>query len=367
MNRYLLSLTAVMAVIALSCGRGPQEKKGSDTTPAVTVIDKGFSKYISAYTSGVVPAGSTLQIVFTPEFAAAADKTKTQGLFSFSPALKGTTEWADDITLLFKPSKPLEPATSYQGTLDLSKIGSVEEQLRLFPLAFSTVEKNFTVTLNPVTCDLPDGNTYSLTGTLVTSDFVDPSEVEKYLTASTGRRSEKITWDHDNNNNHLFTIEKIQRGKEESLLTVAWNGNQFGIKNKGDQSVAIPAEGVFTVTEVKVNAGDSKSIEVFFSDLLNTDSELEGVVTMRPDHPLTVSAEGNKLLIIPGDNVVGVTELTVDGSLRNNRGRETRRIRHQEHQLHTGGARTEICRKGCHHALVRQPDISLHGRKPERR
>ena len=143
MNRILLSLTAVMAVIALSCGRGPQEKKGADTTSVVTVIDKGFSKYISAYTSGVVPAGSTVQIVFTPEFAATADKSKTQGLFSFTPSLKGTTEWVDDMTLLFKPSKPMEPATSYKGTLDLRKIGQVEEQLRLFPLGFSTVEKNF--------------------------------------------------------------------------------------------------------------------------------------------------------------------------------------------------------------------------------
>jgi len=320
MNRRLLSLTAIMAVIALSCGSGPQEKKGIETTSVVTVIDKGFSKYISAYTSGIVPAGSTVQIVFTPEFAAKADKSKTQGLFSFSPSLKGTAEWADDMTLLFKPSKPLESATSYQGTLDLSKIGQVEEHLRLFPLAFSTIEKNFSVTVNPVTCDLPDGNTYSLTGTLVTSDFIDPSEVEKYLTASTGRRIEKITWDHDKNNNHVFMIEKIQRGKEESLLTVTWNGNQFGIKTKGDESVTIPAEGVFSVTEIKINAGDSKSIEIFFSDIIDEASELEGLVTMNPVHPVTVSAEGNKLLIIPGDNVVGVTEITVDGSLRNARG-----------------------------------------------
>ncbi len=320
MNRRLLSFTAILAIIALSCGRSPQEKKGSDTTPVVTVIDKGFSKYISAYTSGIIPAGSTVQIVFTPEFAAKADKSKTQGLFSFSPSLKGTTEWADDMTLIFKPSKPLESATSYQGTLDLSKIGQVDEQLRLFPLAFSTVEKNFSVTVNPVTCDLPDGNTYSLTGTVVTSDFIDPQEVEKYLTASTGRRNEKITWDHDNNNNHLFTIEKIQRGKEESVLTVVWNGNQFGIKTKGDKSVTIPAAGVFTVTEVKVNAGDSKSIEIFFSDIIDAGNELEGMVTMNPVHPVNVSAEGNKLLIIPGDNVVGVTEITVDGSLRNTRG-----------------------------------------------
>lgn len=320
MNRRLLSLTAMLAVIVLSCGRGPQEKKGIDTSAAVTIIDKGFSKYISAYTSGIVPAGSTVQIVFTREFAATIDSSKVQGLFSFNPSLKGTTEWADDMTLLFRPAKPLEPATSYTGTLDLGKLGSVEEQLRLFPLAFRTVEKNFTVTLNPMTCDLPDGNTYTLTGTLITSDYVVAAEVEKYLAARTGKRDEKITWEHDNNNNHTFTIEKIQRGKEENELAVTFNGNPYGIKTKGDLRVSIPAEGVFTFTDVKVNTGDSKSIEVFFSDLINTQSELEGVVTMKPAHPLTVSAEANKLLIIPGDNIIGVTEVTIDGSLRNIRG-----------------------------------------------
>ncbi len=320
MNRRLLSLTALLAVIALSCGRSPQEKKSAETSAAVNVIDKGFSKYISAYTSGILPAGSTVQIVFTPEFAANMDRNRTQGLFSFSPSLKGTTEWADNMTLLFRPAKSLESATSYSGTLDLSKLGPVEERLRFFPLAFRTIEKNFTVTLNPITCDLPDGNTYTLTGTLVTSDYIDATEVEKYLTARTGKHDEKIIWEHDNNNNHTFSIEKIQRGRVDNELTVAWNGNPFGIKNKAEMNVTIPAAGVFRITDVKVNAGDSKSIEIFFSDLISMEGELDGVVTTKPVHPLTVSAEDNKLLIIPGDNIIGVTEVTIDGSLRNVRG-----------------------------------------------
>src|SRR5690606_11407461 len=133
-------------------------------------------KFISAYTSGIVPVNGTLQVVFTPEFAATVDRTRTQGLFSFTPALKGSAEWADDITLVFKPSKLLAPGTAYQGTLDMSRLGAVEERFRFFPLAFRTVEKNFTVSLNPVTVDLPDGNTYTLTGTLVTSDQIDNAE-----------------------------------------------------------------------------------------------------------------------------------------------------------------------------------------------
>src|SRR5690606_20928007 len=126
MNRRLLQVTAVIAVISMSCGQGKKESGASSSgavSPAVTVIDKGFSKFISAYTSGIVPVNGTLQVVFTPEFAATVDRTRTQGLFSFTPALKGSAEWADDITLVFKPSKLLAPGTAYQGTLDMSRLG----------------------------------------------------------------------------------------------------------------------------------------------------------------------------------------------------------------------------------------------------
>ncbi len=323
MNRHLLLVTAVVAVVLISCGQGKKESGASGSgavSPAVTVIDKGFSKFISAYTSGIVPVTGTIQVVFTPEFAATVDRTRTQGLFSFTPSLKGSAEWADDITLVFKPSKPLSPGTAYQGTLDMSKMARVEERFRFFPLTFRTVEKNFTVTLNPVTVDLPDGNTYTLTGILVTSDQVENAEVEKYLTASVGRRDQKISWDHTATNVHSFSIEKISRAKEETELTVAWNGNAYGIKSKGEMGVSIPAEGVFAVTDVKINAGGSKSIEIFFSDLIDASGELDGVVTANPSFPLTISAEANRLLVIPGENVSGVVELTVDGSLRNTRG-----------------------------------------------
>ncbi|MCI0522710.1 MAG: MG2 domain-containing protein, partial [Bacteroidales bacterium] len=320
MNRIIFFSAVILAVIVISCGRSQKEQESRGTVPPVTIIDKGFSKYISAYTSGIISSGSTVQIVFTPEFAASIDRNKTQGLFTFDPSIKGTTEWADDLTLLFRPAKPLQPATNYEGTLDISRLGTVEERFRFFPLSFSTIEKNFTVTLNPVSADLPDGETYTLTGVLVTSDYTDPAEVEKYLTAGAGKRDEKIVWEHDSNNNHTFTVEKIARQSEESELKVAWNGNPYGIKAKGEIAVTIPAKGKFTVTDLKVSAGDSKSVEIFFSDLIDPEFEPEGVVTMRPSHPLTVTAEGNRMLIIPGDYVIGETEITIDGALRNTRG-----------------------------------------------
>ncbi|MGI6306106.1 MAG: alpha-2-macroglobulin family protein [Bacteroidales bacterium] len=320
MNRRFLLIAVVIAVISISCGEGKKERGAAALSPAVTIIDKGFSKYISAYTSGIVPVNGTLQVVFTPEFAATIDHTRTNGLFSFTPALKGTARWADDITLIFKPSKPLAPGTAYQGTLDMKKLGSVEESFRFFPMTFRTVEKNFTVSLNPLAVDLPDGKTYTLTGTITTSDQIDNAEVEKYLVASIGKRKESIIWEHSGGNLHNFSIEKIRRAKEESDLTVTWNGNAFGIKTKGKMDVTIPAEGDFIVTDVRTGAGESKSIEIFFSDLLDASGELDGKVIANPPFPMTISAEANRLLVIPAETVRGVVELTIDGSLRNNRG-----------------------------------------------
>lgn len=319
MNRQLLTVAAAVAVIIMSCGRVSPDSS-TDLPPAITVIDKGFSKFISAYTAGTVPALTTVQVVFTPGFAATVDRSRTQGLFSFTPDIKGTAEWADDITLVFRPSRPLAPGTFYQGKLDMSRLGKMEERLRFFPLAFRTVEKNFTVNLDPITVTPPDGSTYTLTGTIVTSDRIDNAEVEKYLTARTGKRDEKMTWEHGSGNIHSFKIENIGRGDDESRLTVAWNGTPFGIKTKGEIPVAIPAAGDFRVTDMKVNTGESKSIEIFFSDLLDAGGELDGMVTAEPYHPLSLSADGNRLLVIPGDYVIGEVKITVDGSLRNSRG-----------------------------------------------
>jgi len=87
----------IVAVMFTSCGTG--EKKPvrlmmnrQETVPVNMPLDKGFSEYISAYTSGIIPANSAIEIRFTPEFAAKIDKSAS-GLFEFEPLIKGKTEW----------------------------------------------------------------------------------------------------------------------------------------------------------------------------------------------------------------------------------------------------------------------------------
>ena len=85
------------------------------------LLDKGFSEYISGYTSGIIPSNSAIEVRFTPEFAAKADKSAA-GLFVFDPVIKGKTEWKDETTLVFIPSRLLDPGKTYTGGLNLYKL-----------------------------------------------------------------------------------------------------------------------------------------------------------------------------------------------------------------------------------------------------
>lgn len=320
MKRLLLPFSLALLLLSVTCVRDTQDIPVKIINEALTVIDQGFSKYISAYTSGIIPANSAIEIVFTKEFASLVDRKRTSNLFSFTPSLKGTAEWIDDITLVFRPAEPLKAGTSYHGTLNIAKLGSTENRFRTFPLSVSTVVKNFSVTLNPISCDLPAGETYTISGTVATADYTEPKEVEDYVAVKHGRKDEAIRWEHDRGNSHSFFIEKVAREKESNKLIVSWNGNSYGAKSKGEEEIIIPAAGLFTATGIRVNTGETKSIEIIFSDQLDASAELEGMVTLNPEHDIICEVEGNKLIVVPADLVLGEATLTIDGSLTNNKG-----------------------------------------------
>ena len=152
----LISVLFVI-IILTSCGsrdnKSIRNSKGQNTeaVPVNIPLDKGFSEYISGYTSGIIPANSSIEIRFTPEFAAKANKS-VSGLFVFEPAVKGKTEWKDETTLVFTPSGLLDPGKLIQGSLNLYKLSEVKERLRVFPFRIQTLKKDFHITIGALEC-----------------------------------------------------------------------------------------------------------------------------------------------------------------------------------------------------------------------
>ena len=208
-------------------------KKDRCSYRVILPIDKGFSLYITGYTSGIIPANSVIEIRFTPEFAAKVNKQTPAGLFVFEPAIKGKMEWTDETILVFRPNKLLESGTLYSGRLNLDKLADVKERLKVFPVRIQTLKKDFIVTTRALECPSTEGNKYVLHGEIITSDYIASTEVETYLEAKLGRKKIGIIWDHLDMLIHKFTVTNIDRTDKTQELDITWDGTSASVRQKG--------------------------------------------------------------------------------------------------------------------------------------
>jgi uncharacterized protein YfaS (alpha-2-macroglobulin family) len=317
-------LILLFSVLFLSsCGlneKKQKEKTSSDIDQVFLPIDKGYDEYISSYTSGIVPVNGTVEIRFTPGFAAIADKEKLSGLFDFEPSIKGKAEWVDDYTLVFTPSKLLDPATVYTGSLYLSRIGKVNDRLRIFPINIETVKKDFTIQVNNLEYT-KDGESYNLGGELIASDFIDPGEVESYVTAKLNKKILPITWDHTSTGNiHKFVVEKVMQTDEKQELVLSWDGNDYGVKLKASTIVVIPRKNDFSIQNINVVTGENQRIDIVLSEPVDPEQELDGLIWFSPQTGMTLQVNSNIISVFPEVNLQGTVNLNIEPSLRSAKG-----------------------------------------------
>ena len=325
MKAAKLFLPVLILLAVSSCG--PKEKppvkftlKKTQPTEEINIpIDKGFSEYISGYTSGIISVNSVIEIRFTPEFAVKANKQTPAALFLFEPVIRGKAEWTDDVTLAFKPAKTLDPGTTYTGKLNLDKLAEVKDNLKVFPIRVSTIKKDFIVTTGALESS-PEGNKYSLHGEVVASDYIASSEVESYLRTKTGRKKMEIAWDHSDKLIHKFTVINIERSGKSQKLELDWDGTQAGVRQKGSASVRIPPSTEFSVIDLIASQGESQGIQLVFSDPLDASQETEGLIRLSPSMEATLSINSNIVSLFPSSRPEGVIELNVEQSLKNFKG-----------------------------------------------
>ncbi len=312
-------------LLIFSCGS--DENKGNRPSllrkkyeaPVNIPIDKGFSEYISSYTSGVIPARSSIEIRFTPEFAAKADKSDTR-LFEFDPVIKGKTEWKDETTVVFTPSRPLDNGKSFTGVFKLHRLGEVNKRLKEFPLSIQTVKKDFRVTLGALECTIEEANKYILNGEVITSDYIEPAETESFIESKLGRNKLEIAWDHSGDLTHKFTVKGIEASASDQELIVSWDGNRGGIKQKGSSTVIIPPVGKFTILDVILFNGETQRVDIVFSEPLDPSQELDGLIYFTQTSDLTVSLNSNIVTVYTGTRLAGRADLNVDSSVKNSKG-----------------------------------------------
>lgn len=334
-----LFFTAITSLFLSGCF---QSKSG------IYEINPAFGQYISGYTSGMVSRKTTVRIelaesyykshpfknvpAFTDSLAAAIymasrmaelpDSSLLKDVFSFEPEIKGKAIWISDRIIEFIPDGPLPVNQFYNGKFRLGDLVDVPKDFKSFRFPFSSYPQNLLVDIDGLRAyDDYNIEWQKLTGTLKTSDYEDTAAVRKSIKVVQNGKllPVNLTYGYPENE-FYFYVDSIERKEHAGKVLVSWNGENIGATQKGSREIIVPALGDFTVLDARVIENEDQFVELDFSDPINYNQNLKGIVTIQGVENLSYAIEGNTVKVFLPGRIVGDKVIEVSTGIRNFKG-----------------------------------------------
>ena len=287
-------------------------------------FDKAFTPYISAYTSGLVPKNSRIQVRFASDVAQADEVGKEipNKLFEFSPAIEGKMVWVDTRTVEFKPTAMLKSGQVYDGELNMSGvIDTIPSKLGKFPFQIRTRNQDFSFQTDGVKPMPMAGTAWEkIEGTIETLEFEDNTGVEKILQAEHNGKKLHIKWRHaEDGIKHTYEIDSIERKAKKDHVDLIYNGDPIQVEKKGKQEQVIPALGDFTLTNSQSFSNPEQYIQLQFSDPIDATQDLNGLITAE-ETSFKFAVEDGTVKGFPTNKLTKAITVTIHPGIRNNIG-----------------------------------------------
>ncbi len=299
MGRILKTILVSFFILFNSC------KKKVDTSNTDNLFT--FKDYISYHTNGNQSIIAPIRIALSQplEQFELAQELPSEYL-QVNPKVEGKLSIENGTELLFQPNEHLKPDTEYQVTLLLNKLfEGLEPEYKKYTFAFKTIAPNFKITLGEV-------QSYSkewqyLTGSLEASDVLRSKEISSILEVVQSGKKVPVKWDATNTESRFFSfkIDSIQRQTDDSKLEISWNGSGLAIENKGNETYTIPGRNKFVILDAKTATAPNASLTLNFSEPLEANQNLNGLVTVENAESLRYEIDGNVLHVYPANRILG--------------------------------------------------------------
>jgi alpha-2-macroglobulin len=286
--------------------------------------DPAFRDYIIGYTSGVIQARSAVQVRLTHPYADSLliGKKADPALFSFSPAVAGDVFWIDSRTVEFRPAEPMKQNTTYTCTFKLSMLKSVPEMFREFVFQFHTIRQGYEVKLGTPEIFNDNAALYSLAGSVLTADQADVDQVKQMLEARHNGKRVEIRWGEPTGlTSFSFRIDSLVRSSSETELVMAHKGQPIGVKRQGEEKVMLAGTGQFSLIDAFVVSNPDQYVVITFSDPLEQEQDLSGLVRLGSIRNLKFTVEQNRIKVYPNYTRSGEMTLVVEPEVRSATGK----------------------------------------------
>jgi hypothetical protein len=318
-HRLPLKLSGLTIIFFFLVAIGCKDKK------KLVSIDPEFSKYIEAYTSGVISKKNAIRIQLTSDVSTThtLNETIKEDLFDFSPSVKGKAYWIDERTIEFKPEKDLVANEFYEISFRLSKVRKVPSKYKTFTFNAQVIKPSYNIEDNGLRAMNGSKDNMTMAGTLLTADVEENAKVEKIITAKYPGNDIKINWQHNEaNKTHSFTIDNIKRGSDSKTLNLVSNGDPLNIKQQESKEIMVPAEGSFIVMSIKPVQAEETYTLIQFSDPIAINQDLNGLIVISEQSDISYTIDGSEVKVYAANKLDGNYKVSVNAGILNQWGKK---------------------------------------------
>ncbi|NJB81801.1 alpha-2-macroglobulin family protein [Wenyingzhuangia aestuarii] len=267
-----------------------------------------YSTYIYNHTSGINSVKNPISIYLAKE--SSISKNNIKKAFSITPKAKGTVEIINAKQIVFTPTEALENNTIYTIRLNLALLFPDEQLANInYNFKYKTKKQNFEVHTQAIQSYNRDWQ-YVL-GNITTNDVTSLEKVKQILTATQNTENRKVKFDvvTIDTNVFLFKIDSIYRDLEDSKLSLTYNGAPIGVDKQQQREIHIHGKNNFKVVDVKVINDAEQRVEINFSDPVDKNQYLNGLISIQSSGKLKFVKSGNVVKVYPDKTLKG--ELTI--------------------------------------------------------
>ena len=294
-----LLLSILFCVVFIACkDQNPQSETNN--------IFK-FKNYINYTTSGLVSVAEPIKIELAQEVEDwISNQEISEKFFSISPSVSGKLSAMNSRSLLFQPSKNLDPNKEYTVTVYLGKIyNNIPSEFKTFTFKFKTIEQNFSVTTTSF-------QSYSkewqyIEGVVKTADILTLENAKNLVSAKQKNKQLPIKWQglDSVSKQFQFIIDSVQRFEDDSKVLISWSGNSIDVKNSGENAFIVPGKNNFSILNVDVIQSPEQHLNINFSDPLKKQQNFNGLVAIKNAKNLKYVVDGNILKVYADARIVG--------------------------------------------------------------
>ncbi len=288
------------------------------TKEAQQLAEVKYNPKVAAFTSGMVSNQAEIMVRFSEIInEAVPGQPASSSILKINPSLKGEYYWIDNQSLAFKPEAPMKSASVYKVKVDLNQV--IPDAKEDFEFSFQTIPQNYRIETGEMSpyenTDLSDNQ---LKGLLILSDYAGIEQVHQIITANQKGEQLQIEWlSSDKANQYPFLVHHIKRDDSSGNIKIESTGEPINIDKEDSQKIWVPAIDDFNLATAKAVFYPRQAIELSFSDPLNPDQELSGLIQVNTNTNFTTEIDNNIIKVYPSQSLKGDVKVTVFQGIEN--------------------------------------------------